>query len=1338
MNTISKVQILILVFTAILSCKTSTDVIRDFEMLTNRRELPLVTFLKDDIEGGSVQSFKEIKIALDYAKISSTTLQLSEFNSRGTVPKTSRALCINDSYNISDSAIDSLHTYVARGGTLFVMKARFDERLAYLVGLTPNYKLLASDRATGLRSENYLLPGSKTSTYMTQSKHLGIKREDFSNQVDILATAANNTDYPLVVVNKVGKGKVVTYNSNQDFEKNFRGLAFTQMLMALEGIPYPVANVANIHLDDFPSPVYDIFREPVKSNLGLTMSQFVTDQWWPDMQRLAEKHNTKYTVYPAFDYTYNISPPFTFNEWENNKFKVNGREKHVSDWLGSEVLKNGHEMGFHGYNHVSLTADEWPNPEYMVTALKSASKKWKTSGFGNYPISYVPPSNIIDSVGINKLQKGMPSLRYLQSTYFGDFQEGGDREFAPERYNHHFFDVPRISSGYFLTDESKFEISSVFLFTGIWTHFVHPDDVYQIPNSAITIFKGNYEFRNPNALPWRTNEKKKGLFEIFDEELSEFKQTYPMSRFLTSEKAGEMIIKWRYAHYQHIRKDGFYAVLSNDYDKGQYDGHFWFAYVSDENDALFETSISTEVSEYHKTKFLKGYLYQIKTDDAFLSIPDLAYENQGDEEQIANFILKERDGFYRTKFEMLPLLRQIEAHKLKGEYAEASKAIEDHIAARGEMTLSLWEEYAELMSWQQKLEDMWNILEGEYELDPSKDIAAIGLKLKEKYGFSNAIVEEKWTFRLIRWDLGGLPVLKEYLEFFNTEENRDRIKEVYLKIIDLAQNDADRSAFISFLINTKDPDAKKELETIEPCDAGFISKADDIAWYYADNFKYDLAYEWSKCCKTIDKATINEWFGKSNYFESLKEKDPYTYYGILIENSEKRAYGELKVIPDCKEELKPLARKIALLMGDFENYIAALSWSRCADSIPIKKLLTWNYETGNYSNTIKTYEGYIEKTEDAGKSDDVKSHMGDLSLYMGNFKYMAKVLASMAPGQEFVRLRSEFNKNVKYADLKTKKLLLFEYPELLSIKRTALIKEELRLVKGNDIFFRGNSVNDRFDPTQLDFVGGYAFRDKKDNLHELGAVRAFAFAINFIQNEPDNLERNLLGLDYTFEKQLDQEKTLSLGARIEGDNENNTFFHARGSFELVKDERFFSGQLKFAPVSTGPGYVRGIYRGMLSAYAEFDSEALLKPILTLESSYYTDDNLDATLNARLELELIADEKFKLLPLVESAYSISSTDQRDGFPYWTAENRLIGGGGLAMRIGKPESKFYIDASATYFFENQGEPTFERYLADLNFRIKKYFALGAGMEFYTIDRFFSNAFTLGIRYDIKSFK
>ena len=47
---------------------------------------------------------------------------------------------------------------------------------------------------------------------------------------------------------------------------------------------------------------------------------------------------------------------------------------------------------------------------------------------------------------------------------------------------------------------------------------------------------------------------------------------------------------------------------------------------------------------------------------------------------------------------------------------------------------------------------------------------------------------------------------------------------------------------------------------------------------------------------------------------------------------------------------------------------------------------------------------------------------------------------------------------------------------------------------------------------------------------------------------------------------------------------------------------------------------------------------------------------------------------KLSPLIEGAYTVGTIDRRNGFPYWMADKRLYGGGGIALTLGKRKAAF----------------------------------------------------------------
>lgn len=215
---------------------------------------------------------------------------------------------------------------------------------------------------------------------------------------------------------------------------------FSGALQGLEGVPYPIANTASMFLDDFPSPQYDSKEQPIADELNLTMVDFVKKVWWPDMKKIGCLYGIPYTAMTTFDYRNKIVPPFTFDQWNEQKIVVKNSKVQFCDWLVADVARNRHEVAFHGYNHVSLVKEYWNNLDYMGVSLQTALKKWDISDFGALPTVYVPPSNEIDAYGIVTLKQNMPSLNYMCSLYLGNFDMGGDREYDYDPLEKNLFD----------------------------------------------------------------------------------------------------------------------------------------------------------------------------------------------------------------------------------------------------------------------------------------------------------------------------------------------------------------------------------------------------------------------------------------------------------------------------------------------------------------------------------------------------------------------------------------------------------------------------------------------------------------------------------------------------------------------------------------------------------------------------------------------------------------------------------------------------------------------------------------------------------------------------------
>ena len=585
---------------------------------------PLVEFIYDPSSKFSKQYNAEIRKVCDYTKLPYHATTITSWNSTLKIISGTRVIVIYDTKKLNDASVAVLLNFVSNGGTLFIPFASEDKRMAFLLGFKPEAEYGTDATAKGWHFSTSVLPGLKGKSFATNTLLFGFSGQNFSSKIKVLATAANRSNCPTIIENPIGSGKVILYNTSGDFSKMDRGFLFAGILKGLEGIPYPVANTATIFLDDFPSPQYDIVAEPIKTELNITTSEFVQNFWWPDMRDLAKEYKIPYAAMLTFDYRNKIVPPFTLDQWNSKKIKFKEKVASLPDWLVNDVKINGHELAFHGYNHVSLLKKLWKNPQFIETSMNTIKKKWKISNYGKSPVTYVPPSNDIDRMGIRELKRTMPSIKYMCSLYIGELEEGGNREFDYDPFERNFFDYPRISSGFSMQDDEKYTIQSMYLYTGIWTHFVHPDDVYQIPATADKRSAG-YSLRNQFTLGWKKSKNSNSaLFPEFKSFIKQLTNTYPQMRFVNGEVGGSIVMNWRASRYSHKSEKGLYTV--KEINPTEDSKKYWFMYGSVANADRIESQLKSQMVLFSKTPFVDGYLYSVYTSKPKLTVIDLNYK----------------------------------------------------------------------------------------------------------------------------------------------------------------------------------------------------------------------------------------------------------------------------------------------------------------------------------------------------------------------------------------------------------------------------------------------------------------------------------------------------------------------------------------------------------------------------------------------------------------------------------------------------------------------------------------------------------------------------------------
>ncbi len=850
----------------------------EFRRYSENIQPPLIEFLLDNTDIESLKFNDNIKKVCDYTKFPYKTTDIKKWDNNPSFSPTTRVICLSKTIKLSDVGIAKITEFVANGGTFFYPIANEDNRISFLLGFKPEADHYTDITAKGFYFKYPILPDFKGVKMNVDELHYGFAKENFSKDIKILATAVNDVNFPIVLENQVGKGKVILFNFQKSFEKRDRGLLFAGILEGLEGIPYPIANTSTIFLDDFPCPLFDIKSEPIASEMNLSSKDFVKNVWWPDMLKIANRFNISYSVLLTFDYKNKVEPPFLFNQWDYNKIKFDDKVESLSEWFVKDAKKNGHELAFHGYNHSELNKKLWKNPDFILTSLNAVKKKWDVSDFGAMPISYVPPSNYIDKMGISKLKAAMPSLKYLCSSYNGEFLDGENREFDFDPYNKDLFDYPRITYGYYLNNIQKYSQESAYLYTGIWTHFVHPDDVYQI-SSHKDGTQGDFDSRNPLNLGWhKTKGNNVGMYSEFTNYLKEMTNLFPQIRFLNAGEAANIVLDWRASNFNFNSKNGTFTVEELKPEESISDKQYWFMYVSLENTTKIEASLKNQIVRFSKTPFLTGNLYTIFTTASKLILPDLKNFTEYERKQAVEATKIQSKTYQEnvTKYELTLKLDAIDSDKLlKIEISD----LKQKMLSEAKIDSVTWNKYTKYMNWDDKGETVWDLLEEHCKKYPISENVMYSKELNKLVAYPNDLIKEKWLSTQMLVTPNDIALLNSYIADFYTPENQNKIKIALLNLLEVDSGFDTYQMYLQHLLTYEPKTALNEFLLILPSNK-YKSLAEDICWLYVDNNQYKKAYDWSFYADDIDFSTKMTWLIELKSYKFLESE----YKKYILEN----------------------------------------------------------------------------------------------------------------------------------------------------------------------------------------------------------------------------------------------------------------------------------------------------------------------------------------------------------------------------------------------------------------------------------------------------------------------
>ena len=252
-----------------------------------------------------------------------------------------------------------------------------------------------------------------------------------------------------------------------------RGIYAASFSLLCDATAYPVINGSVFYLDDFPSPVPGGDGTYIRRDYSMSISDFYSKVWWPDLVQLAQKYGVRFTGVMIENY-----------EDEPTRQKDTQQFR----YFGSLLLRQGGEIGFHGYNHQPLVLPntdykglyayrQWPSEEAITAAMEELIEFQQTVLPYTNGTVYVPPSNILSAEGRRVLGTKVPQIRTIASTYFKD---GTDLPYVQEFgvATDGIVEQPRIVSGGMVGDTyMRLAAMSELNMHYVSTHFMHPDDL---------------------------------------------------------------------------------------------------------------------------------------------------------------------------------------------------------------------------------------------------------------------------------------------------------------------------------------------------------------------------------------------------------------------------------------------------------------------------------------------------------------------------------------------------------------------------------------------------------------------------------------------------------------------------------------------------------------------------------------------------------------------------------------------------------------------------------------------------------------------------------------------
>lgn len=1251
------------------------------------KEKPLVLIVGHDHDESSRVMSNQYEKALDYVKIPYRSIDLTEGDQSFEINSNLRLICITTTKvkQLSDPMVEELVRFVSKGNTLIFGQPVMQDRFAFLQGIKPASEYPINKEAQGYHFLSNILPGMKGRTLPNRGLpfHGGLKHTAFTDNIQTLVTAGNTKEYPVILRRRLGAGEVYVYNSSSFNDKAVRGMLFANVAEALEGVPYEVANVSTIFIDDFPAPLYNEKLQPIKDEYDMTHAEFVAKKFWPDMKALADTFGITYSAMTAFNYNANVVPPFDFNEWEHGRVTVGGDRVQGSVMLARDIAESRHELAFHGYNHFSLWVEDWPNKAFMVNSLEAAQKRWYVDDLGKLPATYVPPTDHIDSVGIQALTEGMPSLKYMCSLYLGDVEDGAGREFGPDPYSSKLFDYPRVTSGFYDSNSELFDQQNLYLLTGIWNHFIHPDDVFQLPGKKSE--DDPYLSRNYLGLGWHHSKYGYGLYEEFRKRIVQTQKWYPLIRF-ESAREGVPVVQ----HWLHNRST--YNPVGNKMVVHRFKGDsqisrdsslsYWFTFVPSAEKPRFAQWARDEGEQVAFTPFFDGYLMQMSARKDSIALPnldpDLLYDPSYLAAQTSNSLSLYRQ--YQTRDN--PLYAKRITHRWEDtRLKDALKAWRQKPSSR-RLQDRLINMSVEFDSLGYALDILERRLLNHSPPWPSYDRD----DLLKYYGWESS-AQRAWTFTDSLWsrypEEATIRFKDRVVDLFGTPDSSYTEKWMERR---LKANPNDPEVLAGYIRRHQ---GQGDWPTVKPLLRRMLRQKPSNDTLYAYSFQRSLWYD--------PPSQSLQW---------------------------------LQEFPvDAEQQLKPFAADIARLYAyTGNNRQKALEWASKTDQVTAREQMQWMLDQRKYDDFRQRARQELQNhPNDDSLRIFVAQNLFDAGYYEQAYRTAYPIYDRGDTPPE--RLDQRIQQELYYADYNKRQELYERYPAIYSDSLKERTETRYRRTEGIRKTATGSYETDNFNNTVGRAGVSVEWGNRRKQTHHVQLEQLFVGSE--IQN--NQLHDLAQRLNYSYSrKSMNQRLQTTVGGGLLYAG-STPFPEATVQGAYATEKTFTSGQLRFGPVLTNTAIDQRYQVLHGTAYREDPLiKNKLRSGLSFEGQWYTNNVWQGAATERLFYDYSPLGGLHLRPTLEGSY-LDATRKYQGTPYWTPDQLMIGGAGLNLQYRHPEvdPATQLEAEVMPKYDNR-DGAYLTARTQLNTRLGSNWDLGVEASWSSSDVYRSNRYFVTLSY------